>query len=146
MFESYIDPMTDFGPDPSSPGTGTADARGNHLPRALSPPDMSLLQSRLEQVPLPIGARLVGPNTPIEHVFFLEEGIASVVATETQGRLIEAGIIGREGMTGIPSSWVWIARHTSALSRPKARACGSGLTTFGARWGPARRCRSICCG
>jgi CRP-like cAMP-binding protein len=49
-----------------------------------------------------VGTRLVEPNTPIEHVCFLEEGIASVVATTRQGRRIEAGIIGREGLTGIP--------------------------------------------
>jgi CRP-like cAMP-binding protein len=47
--------------------------------------------------------RLLEPNSPIEHVYFLEQGIASVVANTTQGRRIEAGIIGREGLTGIPA-------------------------------------------
>jgi CRP-like cAMP-binding protein len=53
-------------------------------------------------VPLPVAMRLIEPNTPIEHVYFLEQGIASVVATTPQGRRIEAGIIGREGLTGLP--------------------------------------------
>jgi len=61
-----------------------------------------MLQSQLERVSLPVGARLVEPNTPIEHVCFLEAGIASVVAATPQGRRIEAGIVGREGLAGLP--------------------------------------------
>jgi len=64
--------------------------------------DFSRLEPQLARVPLPGGTRLVEPHTPIEQVYFLEEGIASVVALTSQGRRIEAGIIGREGMTGIP--------------------------------------------
>jgi CRP-like cAMP-binding protein len=51
---------------------------------------------------MPVGTRLVEPNTPIEHVYFLEEGISSVVATTPQSRRIEVGMIGREGAAGIP--------------------------------------------
>src|SRR6476646_15926 len=74
----------------------------NRLLAMLSPVNFSLLQPQLERGPLPVGTRLVEPNTPIEYVYFLEEGIASVVATTPQGRRIEAGIIGREGLSGIP--------------------------------------------
>ncbi|MBZ9777287.1 Crp/Fnr family transcriptional regulator, partial [Mesorhizobium sp. CO1-1-8] len=38
---------------------------------------------------------------PIEHVYFPETGIASVVAAMTGGRQSEVGIIGHDGMTGI---------------------------------------------
>jgi CRP-like cAMP-binding protein len=68
----------------------------------LSVQGFSLLELQLERVPLPVGTRLVEPNTPIEHVYSLEQGIASVVAATPQGRRIEVGIIGREGLTGIP--------------------------------------------
>src|SRR3954454_19993020 len=71
----------------------------NRLLAALSPADFSLLQPELEPVPLPVGTRLIEPNTPIRHVYFLNEGIASVVASTLQGRRIEVGIIGREGLT-----------------------------------------------
>src|SRR3954467_15460437 len=74
----------------------------NRLLAALSPADFSLLQPQLEPVPLPVGTRLIEPNTPIQHVYFLEQGIASVVASTPQGRRIEVGIIGREGLTGLP--------------------------------------------
>ena len=69
----------------------------------LEPEDFNLLKPQLERVPLPVGIRLLEPNSPIEHVYFLEQGIASVVANTPQGRRIEAGIIGREGLSGIPA-------------------------------------------
>jgi CRP-like cAMP-binding protein len=73
----------------------------NRLLATLSPADFSVLERQLEPVPLPVRTCLVEPNTPIEHVYFLEQGIASVVATTLQGRRIEAGMVGREGMSGI---------------------------------------------
>ena len=69
----------------------------NRLLATLAPADFSLLEPQLERVPLLAGMRLIEPNTPIEHVYFLEQGIASVVATTPQDRRIEVGIIGREG-------------------------------------------------
>ena len=74
----------------------------NRLLATLAPADFSLLEPQLERVPLPAGMRLIEPNTPIEHVYFLEQGIASVVATTPQDHRIEVGIIGREGLTGVP--------------------------------------------
>src|SRR5215211_1107628 len=74
----------------------------NRLLATLPPTDFSLLEPQLERVPLPAGMRLIEPNTPIEHVYFLEQGIASMVATTPQDRRIEVGIIGREGLTGVP--------------------------------------------
>src|SRR5829696_1355407 len=74
----------------------------NRLLTTLSPADFSVLERQLEPVPLPVRTCLVEPNTPIEHVYFLEQGIASVVATTLPGRRIEAGMVGREGLTGIP--------------------------------------------
>jgi CRP-like cAMP-binding protein len=74
----------------------------NGLLATLSPENLICLELQLERVPLPVSTRLVEPNTPIEHVYFLVQGIASVVATTLQGRRIEAGIIGREGLTGLP--------------------------------------------
>src|SRR5215213_652425 len=74
----------------------------NRLLLSLSAHNFSLLEAQLEPVPLPVRTRLIEPNTPIEHVYFLEQGIASVVAATPQGRRIEVGIIGQEGLAGIP--------------------------------------------
>jgi CRP-like cAMP-binding protein len=71
----------------------------NRLLAALSPADVSLLEPQLEPIPLPVRTCLAEPNRSIEHVYFLEQGIASVVASTPLGRRIEVGIIGREGLT-----------------------------------------------
>ena len=97
-----MDQPIDFRSEPVRTSRTPPEAIRNRLLLALSVQDFILLEPQLERVPLPVGARLVEPNTPVEHVYFLEEGIASVVATTPQGRRIEAGIIGREGLTGIP--------------------------------------------
>ena len=41
------------------------------------------------------------PNRRIEDVYFMDAGIASVVAVQAKGERIEAGLIGREGMSGL---------------------------------------------
>jgi len=41
------------------------------------------------------------PNRQIETVYFMEAGIASVVAVQSDETRVEVGLIGREGMSGI---------------------------------------------
>jgi len=74
----------------------------NHLLATLAPEDLSLLQPSLEAVTLPEHSRLVRPNTPIEHAYFVEQGIVSVMVPTSEDRHIQAGLIGQEGMTGTP--------------------------------------------
>src|SRR4051794_4475335 len=74
----------------------------NRMLAALLPEDFRLLETQLEPVPLPLRTCLVEPNTPIEHVYFLEQGIASNVATLPRGRRIEVAVIGPEGLSGTP--------------------------------------------
>jgi CRP-like cAMP-binding protein len=40
-------------------------------------------------------------NKSIKHNYFLEQGLASVIAIGNNGHRMEVGIIGREGMTGL---------------------------------------------
>ncbi|HZZ25438.1 MAG TPA: Crp/Fnr family transcriptional regulator [Roseiarcus sp.] len=42
------------------------------------------------------------PNGRIEAAYFPEAGFASVVAVQSNGEQVEVGLIGREGMTGLP--------------------------------------------
>jgi hypothetical protein len=69
--------------------------------KALSPEDFALLMPSMHHVELNLKAQLEIPYQPIEHVYFPEVGIASVVASMTGGRQSEVGIIGFDGMTGI---------------------------------------------
>jgi CRP-like cAMP-binding protein len=72
----------------------------NRVLLRLSPDDLGLLQPHLEAVDLPLRKPLESRNKEIEHVYFIEHGVASVVANGT-GHSIEVGLIGREGMTGL---------------------------------------------
>lgn len=83
------------------PAPQQSDVR-NHVLAGLSPEDYGWLHPRLEPVNLPLRTYLIEPNKPIEHIYFLEQGIASVVALTPQQRRIEVGLIGREGLSGTP--------------------------------------------
>jgi CRP-like cAMP-binding protein len=62
--------------------------------------DFALLRPHLKLVSLDVQRVLVEPGQPVEHVYFLEHGIASVVAVSPSGERIEVANIGREGMAG----------------------------------------------
>ncbi len=72
----------------------------NHLLGSMPEADLLLLEPNMHFVDLPLQMRLEPPNTPIESCFFLSDGIASVVVTGKNGKTIEVGLIGREGVTG----------------------------------------------
>jgi CRP-like cAMP-binding protein len=74
----------------------------NRLLAKLCPEDFNLLQPHLEPVPLNRGDVLITPNQPIEHVYFLEAGITSIIANTAGGRRIEIGLTGRDGLAGTP--------------------------------------------
>ena len=74
----------------------------NRLLAALAPSDLALLQPHFTGVTLDRRHPLEFPNKKIEHVYFVEHGIASVVAAGESGRQIEVGLIGCEGVTGLP--------------------------------------------
>src|SRR4051812_20168731 len=58
------------------------------------------LQEISQEVDLPLGQTLEEPGEPIAHVYFVEAGMVSVVATDRL-RHTEIGMIGREGATGV---------------------------------------------
>jgi CRP-like cAMP-binding protein len=51
----------------------------NRLLGALSPEDLDPLGEHLEPVPLPHKQTLAAPRTPIDRVYFVEEGMVSLV-------------------------------------------------------------------
>jgi CRP-like cAMP-binding protein len=66
----------------------------------MSSDDFARLEPHLEPVILKLKVVLVEANHPIEHTYFLEAGLASVVAISPDGERLEVGHVGREGMTG----------------------------------------------
>src|SRR5215213_1140486 len=73
----------------------------NRLLSGLTPEDFGLLQPHLETVPLEMRQWVIKAGEPIQHVTFPEHGIVSILADTSQGR-IEVGLIGPEGMAGLP--------------------------------------------
>jgi CRP-like cAMP-binding protein len=80
--------------------TSTTSIR-NRLLASLSPTDLGLLEPDLEPIELPVRQVLEAPNMPISHSFFIESGLASIIAGNRHKRL-EVGLIGCDGMTGLP--------------------------------------------
>jgi CRP-like cAMP-binding protein len=75
---------------------------GNRLLASLSTDDFGLLEPHLEPVTLGLRKHLERPNRRIDAVYFPEAGFASVVAVQPNGKQVEVGLIGNEGMTGLP--------------------------------------------
>jgi CRP-like cAMP-binding protein len=73
----------------------------NRLLSALSPDDFWLLQPHLEAVPLELRQLVIKAGEPIQHAYFPEQGVVSILANTSEGK-IEVGIIGPEGMAGVP--------------------------------------------
>jgi CRP-like cAMP-binding protein len=70
---------------------------GNRLLDVLSPESIEPLRPHIE----PVELVLFEPLPPIEHVYFPNAGLISVVATMQNGASVEIGMIGREGMYSV---------------------------------------------
>jgi CRP-like cAMP-binding protein len=66
----------------------------------MSATDLALLRPHLRPVALELLKDLEQPHRRIAGVYFMEAGIASVVAVQPDETRIEIGLIGREGMSG----------------------------------------------
>jgi CRP-like cAMP-binding protein len=74
----------------------------NKLLAGLSDGDAALLTPLLSLIDLRVRKQLETPNRAIEFAYFLESGLASIVASAGTNHSIEIGIVGSEGMTGLP--------------------------------------------
>jgi CRP-like cAMP-binding protein len=76
----------------------------NELLAALSPADLSLFSA--EFVPVKFDKRdlLIAADKTIQRTYFLESGIASVIAATPDGTQTEVGIIGKEGMIDVATA------------------------------------------
>lgn len=72
----------------------------NLLLQALSPGDWRRVAPSLTRVAITLHQPLELAGTPITDVYFLEQGLASIVAETLTGHRNEVGLLGREGMTG----------------------------------------------
>lgn len=76
-------------------------AVNNVLLLSLPDEEFNLLRPNLEPADLPQYHVLHQPSEKIDFVYFLNEGMTSLVALSADGRSVEVGIVGREGMVGM---------------------------------------------
>lgn len=74
----------------------------NKLLASLSKGDAEFLLPQLQPVEFKVRHVFFNANQPIKTVVFPEAGFASVVATSGSGHSLEVGIIGSEGVVGVP--------------------------------------------
>src|ERR1700679_2359784 len=55
----------------------------------------------LKSVAFKVGHEIEFPGNPIKHLFFLEEGMASMTTTFRNGREVEVGMFGYESVIGV---------------------------------------------
>lgn len=72
----------------------------NLLLAALPKAQIDRLRPHLSPVTLKVGEQLLGGKDM--HAFFVESGLASVVLPMDDGSTVEVGVIGRDGVVGLP--------------------------------------------
>ena len=84
-----------------APVRSSSSAFRNILLRRLPEEDRAALLPHLVPMDLPVGLELLSPNSSIEWVYLLERGLASMSASTRDGRSVEIGMMGREGVVGV---------------------------------------------
>lgn len=76
--------------------------RGNQILSALPRKDFAQLRPQLEPVTLGLKEIIYEPNTPIPYIYFPNSGVTSILTTMKNGKAVEVGLVGKEGMLGLP--------------------------------------------
>jgi len=84
-------------PDPNT----TPRPPGNLILAFLPPEEHDHIRTKLQVVELAQGDVLYEANVPVDHVYFMDQGMISVVSIMRNGASIEVGTIGNEGMAGL---------------------------------------------
>jgi CRP-like cAMP-binding protein len=106
--------------------------RGAHVPAiselpvpnlflaSLARDDYERLRPHLERVELPSRMIMTEMGQPIEHCYFTDRGMTSLVIRLEDGALIEAGIVGKEGFSGSPALMgaATASPHTNMVQMP----------------------------
>jgi|KBSMisStaDraftv2_1062788.scaffolds.fasta_scaffold320750_2 CRP-like cAMP-binding protein len=105
----------------------------NALIQALSESDQSALLRNATLVSLQIGENFCQPGSTVEWVFFPEHGLESLVASTSDGAIVETGVVGIEGAVGL----------TEALANAPFFPVANTQVEGDAWKVPARDCRAI---
>jgi CRP-like cAMP-binding protein len=87
---------------PGSRSDATGKAVSNVILLSLPDKEYNLLRPHLETAELRQYDILQEPGEKIEYSYFPNDGMTSLVALSRDGRSVEVGIVGKEGMVGMP--------------------------------------------
>lgn len=87
---------------------------GNVILASLPPAELDRLRPYFKHVPLKVGQRLAAQAEPLTHLWFPIEGALSRLISLPAGETVEAGIVGNDGVVGLPialggSQWLGAA-------------------------------------
>jgi CRP-like cAMP-binding protein len=98
---------------------------------------------QLESIPLALRQVLYDIDCPIEHVYFVEEGMVSIVSAEFGGAAVETGTVGHEGLVGLPVFLGSGSTSSQAFCQIAGRARRMTAGAFMAAVGSDARLRSV---
>jgi CRP-like cAMP-binding protein len=96
----------------------------NRLLASLPEREINQLESALQPMVFTRNQTLHNAGEPVETIYFLEEGICSIVATMADGNTVEVGIIGRDSFVGLPG----ILGTSHSVNRTFIQLPGSGFS------------------
>ena len=74
----------------------------NEILRSIPRTELDVLLPKMELSAFPAHTVLTEAAKPIEHCYFPNDGVVSIIHVMTDGRSIEVGLTGREGFIGFP--------------------------------------------
>jgi CRP-like cAMP-binding protein len=74
----------------------------NHLLAALTPQEYQKIRAHLEEFTFTFGEILYEPGQQISHVYFPNSGVVSLLSMVEERSTLEIGLVGNEGMVGLP--------------------------------------------
>ena len=103
---------------------GTSQPISNRVLAKLPSELLAHLMPKLVEVDLPQRKILYAAAEPIEHAYFPQQGMVSLVKPLEDGVMVEVGLIGREGFVGIPLALGAAADTVEAM----VQIAGSGFS------------------
>ncbi len=108
---------------PAQKPSKVAASYNNRLLASLPPPEIKRLAPHLVPVTLEVNYTLHDAGQTVDTVYFLEQGICSIVASMESGNTIEVGITGRDGLVGTAA----ILGTGRAMNRSYMQLAGHGF-------------------
>ena len=115
-----ITPVTGVGliPVPVAARTDrTGKAIRNKMLLGIPDDEFSIARPLLEAVDMPRYRMIYDQGDRIEHAYFANEGMISLVVSTEDGRSVEVGITGNEGVVGVPLAFGFDFAPTRAISQ-----------------------------